>query len=102
MQGARGEIVIMKLLFWILLGLGVTGVAFWMVISPWFPKNPLLEDLAIVFFMAPSVGAFWMLYMVIRHEKRPMPLVLLAFIPYTFLWYYFERIRSRNVQRQVT
>jgi len=93
----------MKLLLWILLGLGVTVVAFWIVVAPWFPKNPFLEDLAVVFFMAPSVGAFWMLFMVIRNERKPLPLVLLAFIPYAFLWYYFERVRPRkHVQRQST
>jgi len=37
-----------------------------------------------------------MLYMVIRHERRIKPYVLLAFIPYFFLGYYFERVRGRS------
>jgi hypothetical protein len=45
------------------------------------------------------VGAFWMMYMSIRHEKSPLPMVMLAFIPFTFLWYYFERFRAGKLRR---
>ena len=83
----------MKIFLWILLGIAVTALAFWMVVSSWFPRNPVVELLTFAFFGAPSVGAFWMLYMAIRHEKHPLPLILLAFVPYAFLWYYFERVR---------
>jgi hypothetical protein len=86
----------MKLFAWVFLGLGITGMAFWFAISPWFPRSPLAEDLIVVFFSAPSVGAFWMIYMAIRHERRPLAYILLAFIPYTFLWYYFDRVRPRK------
>lgn len=83
----------MKIFLWILLGLGVTGLAFWMVISPWFPQNSIVEFLVFVFFSAPALGALWMLYTAIRYEKEPLPIIFLAFVPYTFLWYYFERVR---------
>jgi hypothetical protein len=49
----------------------------------------------------PVVGTFWMAYMTIRYEKNPFPMLLLAFlIPFTFLWYYFERFRptKRNAR----
>ena len=52
--------------------------------------------LFVVVFAVPPFGAFWMLYMSVRHEKRPLPMILLAFIPYTFLWYYFERVRPER------
>jgi hypothetical protein len=83
----------MKMFLWILLGLFVSGLAFWITITPGVPRNPLLTFLVVVVFAAPSFGAFWMLYVAIRHEKHPLPMMLLAFIPYTFLWYYFERVR---------
>jgi hypothetical protein len=86
----------MKLFLWVFLGLAITGLAFWFAISPWFPRNPLAEDSIVLFFMAPSVGAFWMLYMAIRYERRPILYVALAFIPYTFLWYYFNRVKPRR------
>jgi len=46
-------------------------------------------------FGIPTVGALWMAYMAVRYEKDPFPMLLLAFlIPFTFLWYYFERVRK--------
>jgi hypothetical protein len=29
-------------------------------------------------FALPPIGAFWMMYMAIRHENSPFPLILLA------------------------
>jgi len=41
-----------------------------------------------------------MMYMSIRYEKKPLPFVLLALlIPFTFLWYYFERVRPGKLGR---
>ncbi len=103
MPNTRGKVITMKLSLWVLLGLGVTGLAFWFVTSPWSPRNAFVQDLIVMFFMAPSVGAFWMLYVAIRHERHPAPFIFLAFIPFTFLWYYFARVRPReHEQRQVT
>ncbi len=86
----------MKIFLYVLLGFGVTALAFWMVVSPWFPRNPLVVLLTFAFFGAPSIGAFWMLYIAIRYERRPLPIILLAFLPYTFLSYYFERVRPKK------
>jgi len=83
----------MKMLLWIILGFIVTGLAFWIVTMPGTPRNPLFMLLVVAVFAAPSLGAFWMLYVSIRHEKQPLPMILLAFLPYSFLWYYFERVR---------
>ena len=83
----------MKIILWILAGFVVTGLAFYAVMSPWYPKNPAAEFLAVIFFCAPSAGAFWMLFTAIRNERSPVRIVLLAFLPYAFLWYYFERVR---------
>jgi hypothetical protein len=60
-----------------------------------FP-NPLpFLMLALVYGVSP-IGSFWMLYMVIRYEKRPLPWLLLAFIPYFSFGYYFHRVRGRR------
>ncbi len=40
-----------------------------------------------------------MLYMAIRYEKHPLPMVLLAFVPFAFFWYYFERVRPGKLVR---
>ena len=84
----------MKLLLWVLLGLVVTGGAFWIAASPWIPRNPVVVFLVVLVYAVGPIGAFWMLYMSIRHEKHPLPMVLLAFVPYAFLWYYVERVRT--------
>ena len=86
-----------KTFLWVCLGFAVTGLAFWIVTTTeTIPPRPLpLLVLALVFGVSP-LGTFWMLYTVIRHEKRIMPYALLAFIPYFFLGYYFERVRGRS------
>jgi hypothetical protein len=84
----------MKLFLWILLGLGVALLAFVMVISSSMdPQRPWFLILAVFVFAVPPFGAYWMLYMAIRYERKPLPMILLAFLPYSFLWYYFERVR---------
>jgi len=93
--------IFIKILLWVLIGVAVTGLAFWMVVSPWFPKDPGIEFLVLVFFSMPAMGAFWMLYVAIRNERHPLPIVLLAFLPYTFLWYYSERVRHGKHKTRV-
>jgi ABC-type transport system involved in cytochrome c biogenesis permease subunit len=86
----------MKILLWIAVGLLATGVAFYIVTRPWFPRNSLNEFLVFLVFAAPAVGAFWMLYVATRKERTPLPMILLAFVPYAFLWHYFERVRPEK------
>ncbi len=62
-------------------------------------SHPAILFAFVVLFAIPPVGAFWMMYMSIRHEKSPLPMVMLAFIPFTFLWYYFERFRAGKLRR---
>lgn len=93
----------MKLLLWVLLGLAVTGLAFWMVTTSGIPRNPFIVFLFVAVYAVAPVGAFWMLYVAIRNERHPLPVILLAFVPYSFLWYYFERVRAgKHRTRAVT
>lgn len=41
-------------------------------------------------------GAFWMLYQAVRYERRVGKYVLLAFVPYMFVWYSLVRIPLRK------
>jgi len=43
-----------------------------------------------------NIGAFWMLYQAVRHEKRVAKYLLLAFIPYAFVWYLLVRYPLRQ------
>ena len=87
----------MKLFLWIIVGFVTLGLAFWIVTTSENPQNSFLMILVVLVFGVPPLGAFWMLYMAIRYEKHPLPMMILAFfVPYTFLWYYFERVRPRK------
>jgi uncharacterized membrane protein YqjE len=86
----------MRSLFWALVALGLTGLAYWIVLGPWLPKNQIEMALTVVLFTLPTPGAIWMIRIAVRSEKNSLPMVLLAFFPYAFLWYYFERVRPRK------
>lgn len=63
-------------------------------------SNPVVMLLLILLFASAPLGSFWMMYMSIRYEKSPLPMVALAlFVPFTFLWYYFERVRPGKLTR---
>jgi len=86
----------MKLFLWVFVGLAVTGLVFWMIVTPGIPGKPILIVAYAVICAVGTLGAFWMIYFSIRHERHPLPMVLLAFVPYASLWYYFERVRTAN------
>ena len=84
----------MRNIFWALAMLALTLAAFWVVLGSWNPKNPLVLFLLAALFIIPNIGTIWMLYTSIRCERHPLPFILLAFVPYAFLWYYFERTKQ--------
>ena len=83
----------MRTFLWGLLVLGLVALAAWIVIGPWFPKSPFVILLISAFFVLPNIGTIWMLYVAVRYEEHTLPFALSAFLPYAFLWYYFERVR---------
>jgi hypothetical protein len=86
-----------KMFLWAILGTALAGVAFWLVTSTaTIPPHPLPLLVLALFFGVSPLGAFWMMYMAVRYERQPLPYFLLAFIPYFFLGYYFERVRGRS------
>jgi len=86
----------MRTFFWVLLVVSLFSLAVWIVIGAWLPKTPLSTALVFAYFVAPNVGTIWMLYRVIRFERDPLPVALLALVPFAFLWYYFERVRPQK------
>jgi hypothetical protein len=84
----------MKLIVYIFFGFVVLGAALLLIARGQAPSsNPAVLFAFVALFAVPPFGAFWMMYMAIRYEKNPFPMVLLAFIPFTFVWFYFERVR---------
>ena len=97
----EGEANFMRLFLWVLLGFAVDGLAFWMVTTPGIPRDPIWWLLLMAVFVVAPIGTFWMFYVAIRHERHPWPLILLGFVPYAFLWYYFERVRpGKHIERK--
>jgi uncharacterized membrane protein YqjE len=87
-----------RMFLWAVLGFALAALASWLFDSITNPLKPLtLVGLAILYVVAP-LGSFWMLFVVIRHEKHPLPWILLAFLPYFSVGYYFERVRRNRVE----
>ena len=91
----------MKLILYVALGFVIAVVAvLFLVRGPAPESHPGIMFALVALFGIAPLGAFWMMYTAIRHEKNPFPLVILAlFIPFTFLWYYFERVRPGRVAK---
>jgi hypothetical protein len=96
---------LVKRLVWICLR--ILSFAFAVTMVFFYPfKHPLKYELGsasvvILPFLAlqPFCG-LWMLYQAIRHEAKPLPYFFLgAFVPFSYIWYYFERFRPRKQAR---
>ena len=94
-----------KRLVWICLG--ILSFAFGLTMVFFYPfKHPFMEEIgraAVVImpilFLQPICG-MWMLYQAIRHEAKLLPYVfLVAFVPFSYVWYYIERVRPRKQAR---
>ncbi len=90
----------MKLLLYIVTGFVAMAAAALIVTGGQAPEShPLTLFGLVMLFGIPPVGSFWMMYVSIRYERKPLPILLLAFIPFTFLWYYFERVRPGKLTK---
>jgi len=87
----------MKTRIWAVLLVFATAFGYWAIFDPWFHEG-IGRWLLVSYCCIHPVGAFWMIYASLREEKRPLGYVLLAFVPYSFLWYYFGR--ARHVPRR--
>jgi hypothetical protein len=92
----------MKAIVWYCLA--VLSVGFGLTMVFFYPfKHPLHQELGrTAVFVEPVMAiqpfcALWMVYQARRHESNPLYYLLLAaFVPFAFVWYYFERFRPRK------
>ena len=84
----------MKLWAWVILGMSVAGLSFWLIVIT--DANPVPVTLFAVTDAVATLGAVWMMYVTLRFEKNPWPMFWLAFVPFASLWYYFERVRHNK------
>lgn len=94
-----------KRLVWICLGILSFALAMTMVFFYPFnhPFNQELGSASVVILpllALQSLFGLWMLYQVIRYEANRLPFIFLAaFVPFSCIWYYVERVRPRNRAR---
>jgi len=75
------------------LGLSVPGLS--------FGVTALLTGLVGLATLVANIGALWMLYQSIRYEIRPLLFCVLSIIPFSFVWYYYERYAKRQGVRRL-
>ena len=91
----------MKLTLYISFGFLVLGAALLLIVRGQPPESsPAIQFAFVAVFAVPPFGAFWMMYVAIRYEKNPFPMILIALIPFTFVWFYFERVRRGKLLGQ--
>jgi hypothetical protein len=64
-------------------------------------RPSLFQNKFIVLFFIPltfvaNIGSYWMLYQAVRYERRVGKYVLLAFVPFMFVWYSLVRVPLRK------
>lgn len=87
----------MKKLLWVVLVVGMSAIIVWGVTNLEPPISWGGGSMILIILAVNSLGMFGMLYVTIRHETRPLLFVLLAFIPYAFIWYFFDRVRKMRI-----
>ena len=84
-----------KTLLWLIPILIGCGVFLTICINPSALKDRLFFPVLIMFGLIAPVGGLWAIYRCIRYEKTPWRYIaIVVFIPFGFLWYYFEKYRQ--------
>lgn len=69
---------------------------FGVCVRPSLFENTFITLLLVCFILVGNMGAFWMIYQVVRYERRVGRYVLPAFIPFMFVWYSLVRVPLRK------
>ncbi|MBI3664151.1 MAG: hypothetical protein HY234_14025 [Acidobacteria bacterium] len=90
-----------RFLAWFLPMAGFYLLTFLLMAIPGLARNEVVLFLLFVLVSSAVLGVYWMLYQVIRFERKMVPLVIFAFVPFGFVWYYLERFRKREGKARV-
>jgi len=63
-------------------------------------RSPLDPVFSLIKFVN-EIAGLWMLYQAVRYEIRPLRFVLLSIIPFSFVWYYYERYSRRQFRQRL-
>ena len=88
----------MKDIAWTIFFFATTVFAFRVVTDPTLTldSHPIGTGFLIAFFAAGALGALWMVSDVRKHGRKRSGMLLLSIVPYGFLYYYFNHVRSRE------
>jgi hypothetical protein len=82
-------------LIWLIPILVASGIFLTIFLNPAAIKDRLFFPVVVLFGMIAPLGGFWGIYQSIRNEKHPGKYIaIVMFVPFGFLWYYFERYRK--------
>jgi len=59
-------------------------------------QNLFVELFLVSLILTANFGSFWMMYQAVRYERRVGRYVLLAFVPFMFVWYSLVRVPLRK------
>jgi hypothetical protein len=63
-----------------------------------FMRDRVFFPLLIIYGLVAPVGGFWAIYQSIRYEENPWKCAaIVVFVPFGFIWYYFEKYRRRAI-----
>jgi uncharacterized membrane protein len=67
-----------------------------------FPKainNVFVLAPTLILYLVSPFGTLWMLYQSARYEEKPVRYILLAMVPFMFVWYYMSRYHTGRMER---
>jgi hypothetical protein len=69
-----------------------------LIVLTLFAGNPLVAKLPAILAACAALGAVWAVYQSLRYENRPGLYLLMAIVPFSFVWYYFGRYKPRTAE----
>lgn len=84
-------------------GAAYAFLAFMGVFSPDLNGNisSFLGAMLVLATLGEYVGLIWMFYQAARYEIRPFWFIILSLVPFSFIWYFFERYSRRTGVRRL-
>jgi hypothetical protein len=85
----------MKPIQWVMIFVVASLLHLWMFLHIDLETHPVASWIAIAMQLAICIGPFWMLYdwFVSKSKRTLKSWMWLFFVPWGFLWYYFEKYR---------
>jgi len=69
-----------------------------LIVLTLFAGNPLVAQLPAILAACAALGAVWAVYQSLRYENPPGLYLLMAIVPFSFVWYYFGRYKPRTAE----